>query len=401
MARLSWLDRIFYRVRLFTRQWKSTILSSAMTLLVAVLVQILSTPAIKWADVRGEMLKIDRPLNLLFYLSVLAVLLIYLIDWGVEKYYSRRRYEVLLAELIGQKIDPIIAPYAKGQIAWGKAMSLFTHHDPHEGWMLHKIRVKKKGQFSFPSRLKSQLESFRKKDQRFIDDRQNFGLSENKKFVSSDSPTPELVLRETQYSEVKFYQENIIRHDVERNNLMRKLMQGDIEFPNTLSMHAVVITKDGKILLTLSHPNKGYYPNVWSVSVEEQLSPLDFTDGTQKAVLKWGKRFLAEELKVTDQDYDERALRILSVFLEGDILNCALCAVFPLTMTEFELDKFMKNPKIDYEFVDWKFWSWREMSTQLFHPMLPLHPTSGYRMLLALAYKHGIPELAEKLLSPQ
>jgi hypothetical protein len=163
-------------------------------------------------------------------------------------------------------------------------------------------------------------------------------------------------------------------------------------------MHAAVITSDEKVLLTERAPKVDYYPKIWSVSVEEQLTEADLIPGNRGAVLRCGRRLLYEELGIEEVDYHTPNLRVLAVFLEAHILNCSLAAIFPLILSSEELANRLKaKPRTDYEFCNWTFLSFSELTKELIRPTRPLHPTSGYRMLLALAWHFGVPRLVQIL----
>ena len=181
-----------------------------------------------------------------------------------------------------------------------------------------------------------------------------------------------------------------------RDELIRKVFDElSILFPHSLCMHVIVVTEDDKVLITKRSPKVIYFPGTWSCSIEEQLAPQDLQESPNRIVLKWFKRLLQEELGLGSETYNENNLRILSVFLESDILSISICAHVVLDISSNELNQILKSlPRTDYEFTEWTFLTHKELLKELFQPTRPYHPTSGYRMLMALIKRYGEPRVA-------
>jgi len=217
----------------------------------------------------------------------------------------------------------------------------------------------------------------------------------------SDAPKLTLEIQKTKFSVVRYYQECISTISNRRNEYLSEAIQeNNIAFPNSLCMHALVITQDDRILITKRSSKVDYSKNTWSVSIEEQLSADDLRPGTTGTVKRWAQRCLLEELGVNEMDYDYRNLLLLSVFLEVDIMNCAVVAALRLNLTSQELDAIIKSfPRADYEFTEWRFLTYQELAEELKTLTLLHHPSSGYRILLALINRFGA-ELALDMLFP-
>jgi len=173
------------------------------------------------------------------------------------------------------------------------------------------------------------------------------------------------------------------------DNLINSL---EVDFPHTLCLHLIVITSDNKILRTFRSPKVEHYPETWSCSIEENFSLKDLEGNI--TLYNCCKRLLWEELAINDEKYDEKDFKILSVFLEAKVLNISLCGVIYLKINSQNLNKILKNqPRIDYEFSDWDFLDFKEDSliSELVYPMKFYHPTSGFRLLMVLIQRYGIP----------
>jgi hypothetical protein len=216
---------------------------------------------------------------------------------------------------------------------------------------------------------------------------------------TSDDTRLNLALQETSFSVVRYYQQCVFADKTRRDQaLEHALARGQIDFPNSLCLHAVVTTTDERVLFTCRSPRLAYYPQRWSVSLEEQLSSLDLNSGHDDVMQHWAARLLREELGLTPGECRPAAMRVLAAFFEVDVMNSALAVVLPLTLASSELeDVLTARPRPDYEFTDWAFCSVQELSSELRSPSRDYHPTATYRMVLYLAHLVGPAKLAELL----
>ncbi len=173
-------------------------------------------------------------------------------------------------------------------------------------------------------------------------------------------------------------------------------------------MQMVVISRDSQILITKRSDKTEWYKRHWSCSFEENLSLKDFEDGRQgvEVVRHWAKRALNEELGLGEEAYATQNVRILSVFVESDlsdtaiVLNMCLCALVTLEIDRQMLTAILNAmPRKDYEFSEFRFIDYAAMFRELLHPTLVFHPTSRYRMALALVQHYGEANFARRLLA--
>jgi len=159
--------------------------------------------------------------------------------------------------------------------------------------------------------------------------------------------------------------------------------------PNSLCMHAVILTKDDYVLLTTRSENLAYYPGAYDCSAEEQLHKDDFDlDGVR--IQNWVERFLEEELGLTKENCASSSLgtiRLLSVFIEEDALNIALVVKIRLNTSKAELEAILDNwPRKDYEFkyqlVNWEAIVEQFEKAQRGELQKGFHPTAVNRMYL-------------------
>ena len=160
--------------------------------------------------------------------------------------------------------------------------------------------------------------------------------------------------------------------------------------PNSLCMHAFVMTKDDYVLLTTRGENLAYYPGAYDCSAEEQLHMDDFEqDGVR--IQNWVERFLEEELGLTVENCGSSSIgqiHLMSVFIEENALNTALAVKIRLNTSKKELEAILDNwPRKDYEFK-YQLVNW-ETLVQLFEHVQrgeikkEVHPTAINRLYLA------------------
>jgi DNA-binding winged helix-turn-helix (wHTH) protein len=313
---------------------------------------------------------------------------------------SLPNYDVAFAELVIHSRDPRITAYPG--FGWGSTLSL-QDAPQYDGWPMSEVELRWKKGDPFELNREKQKEYnryFRKfyEEKRFRDDNTKFMLELNP-IAFSDTTTLVLTARQCKYSQVQFFRDNVANR-YEGDVLLDKLIMGSLhaEFPHSLCMHAAVVTADRKLLRTQRSPKVAYYPGAWSCSVEENLTAADFKAKKNMRVLKWGLRLLKEELHVTAQSTSPNKMRVLSVFLESDILNISLCAEITLALSSSQLDTILKgHRRTDYEFTRWNYLELNKdiLLKEIMQPSVPYHPTSSYRLVQVFLKHFGTPSEAE------
>ena len=304
-----------------------------------------------------------------------------------------------LASLIERAKSPVIAPYIG--TGWGDELSLQDCPDVREGWPMAQVQLKREqvNAFELPAKYGPAYQDYFARhfeEKRFRDDGEKFMLTRNPT-AFSDGPSLVLTVQPTKYSHVQYYRDNVAALWVERSTLIDDFVKGTLRagFPHSFCMHMVVVTSDTKVLLTRRSPKVGYCPGTWSASVEEQLAASDFEADDAQIVLRWGRRLLHEELGLEPATYHTDNLRILSLFVEADILNTALCAIAELNIDSKSLDAIIRtHPRADYEFTEWIYLPLERKAilSELFLPSRNYHPSSGYRLLQTFFKNFGMPQ---------
>jgi hypothetical protein len=310
-------------------------------------------------------------------------------------------HELKFAQFMEQETAYWLAPFSKGTIAIDTNLSLQLPSDFREGWKLSDVVIQYEDSYvPFPRTLLELYQRYyeaNKESEGFIN-RDGDKIMLRKNPVSfTDAPRLILDAQKTKYSCCRFFHTNIAPLHQERNLRIRECLAGQITFHHSLAMIAVVVTSDDLVLLIHRSP-KVQWANMWSPSLDEQLSDTDLQEPIENRVCKWAQRLLFEELGVVPTEYDNDNLRVLSVFLEGDVLNISLAAEFQLNLTSEQLNARIRvRARQDEEFDDWTFVSYDELLNQLFRSSHDCIATYRYSILLTLLRKFGVSELAKRL----
>ncbi len=341
-----------------------------------------------------------RPANVLSWLSLIIILIIPVLQRIMRRYHHKKQYTQIFMNILKKHRSRTIAPFPG--LGWDEALSLQTCPQLNQGWPISQIKVQHSTtKFSIqPEYEKPYKEYFSKNYQkkRFFDDGDKIMLARNPA-AFTDSPTLVLHTKEAKYSEIQFFKDNVSILTDKRNEFIGKAINGTIAFPNAFCMQLVVETNDEKVLLTKRSPKVIYFPETWACSVAEQATANDFENKSDLILVRWAERLLDEELGIHAGDYDPMNFRVLSAFLEADILNTALCAHLVLNLSSAELQqRLVILPRKDYEFNEWEFVTYTQLLDELFQPTREYHPSTGYCMLIGLIKKFGEPAMAQKLL---
>lgn len=395
-------DKILFGLLKFLSTNKEWLITLVSGFLLGRITNEFSIPNANFTDIiLGTFSIINRPANFLSWLSIILLVGIPLSLRILKRLHKQKQYAKLFADILQKHKSRAISPF--NGLAWDETLSLQTCPELHRGWLAAEIKIQHDTtKFSMPDKYRQAYKDYFEKsyeEKRFFNDGAKFMLTRNPTSFS-DSLTLSLSTRETIYSQIQFYKDNVAILTPERNELIRKLIEGYVEFPHSLSMQMIIITSDDKVVMTKRSAKVNYYPNMWSCSAEEQLAPQDFEKNTSPLISKWAGRMLSEEFGLNTEDYNNSNLRVLSVFLESDILNVSLCTHVVLDISASELNqRLLILPRTDYEFSEWVFLTHDELLGELFRPTKAYHPSSGYRILMGLIRRYGEPTVVEKILN--
>lgn len=171
-------------------------------------------------------------------------------------------------------------------------------------------------------------------------------------------------------------------------------------YPNSLCLHLIIETSDGKVLITeISQEKKNDYPRTKAVSIGEQIELSDFIDQKdfqEDFVTEWTRRAVCEEFGLSEQQYerafDEKSLRVLSLDFEMDIYNFALVCTMKMRHDCEEFKKLVSSTIEQKEISDMQDMSVEDIPAVLMgYPgnENEYHPSSYLRLLMFYLYKNG------------
>ena len=309
-------------------------------------------------------------------------------------------YAIRMVDHFSRMIDPEIRDLARGRVAWGTAVVIQGCPLLEEGWRNEQMTLHlEPHSYRLPEGERAAFAHWEASLPADSSLRRGTAYRlTTAPLAFTDDPDLRLSLQENRFVEVQYYRRV---KAVDRRLAVAEVVSvlaGDIDFPHSFCLHAVVATSDGWVLLTRRSRAVIYHPDTWSVSLEEQFHRHDLRTAGEQAVQGWAERMLREELGVPASTAADSQVRAFAVFLEADILNCSLVALVTLSVTRQQLDALIAgHPRADYEFQDWTFLQWSDIVRELVTPTRTYHPTAGLRMLLAGGSKFGYYTFAARM----
>jgi len=218
----------------------------------------------------------------------------------------------------------------------------------------------------------------------------------------TDCPSITADFERTYYSYNRFFQ-TVVSKDASQavNFITSALDDGNISFSNAACVHIVVETSDSGILMTRRSTIVDLYPGSWSCSIEERLSEEDFSDTRPRPICRCVRRALVQELGIESDSFALENLRILSFFLETDILGVSVCAIVRLNLDSHELEEKLNNGLMqDLEFTEYKICKLNDLGSLLYQSSADfseLHPTTRYRIVMTMIHHFGEAEFVHRL----
>lgn len=281
----------------------------------------------------------------------------------------------------------------------GKCVTISQPPDLQVGWKSDSLSVELKNDtYGISEKYFDDYKKFRESFLKEGDSSVTFMLDE-KPVSWSDSTKLYLKLKRNDYCKTYFYWKEVYAKYPKEWEIARAtfLDMKNGFAPHNLCSHVIVITSDDYVLLTKSTKSKIAYPEKWSASIEENLKDEDFSDGPFEPdpLMNCVIRGLDEELGLKlHTHYTPENINVATLFLEGHFnLNIAVACTVRLNINKDEARNIVINsPKVDIEFSTCDFIALEKVFDELFYPshsMESYHPTSFYRMLIALLSSYG------------
>ena len=399
-------DSVLDRIRIFLEKTSTWSGYFAMFLLGLAVNAVSDSSLNDVSGVLGRLFDVrERPLAWLSWFAVLAIAAFALGGKVLNRLLRGRHFEDRIAGLYHDKIDSMLLPFQNGRMAWATAMTLQSSPYLHDGWEPEQIILERDSSwFTLPANKLSNYHEYLKTKfeiEHTDGGRERLMVCRNSN-AFSDSPTLRLGLCSVSYSQVRYYHEWVWQNPAERNKGIQAVLDSNYVFPNSLSLHLIICTSDGNLLLNQLRDDVDFYPGTWACSLGEQIDPSDFFSEDDKTMRNWIERALREELGILPSKYDRKNIRVFAMILEADIVNCALIAIVTLKMEQSRLESHLQTiPHVDYEFKDRDYLAWNDVPRELAHPNRDYHPTTGLRMVYSGIYHWGVPGFIERLMKAQ
>ncbi len=351
------------------------------------------------------------PIHVTF--TLLALLAV--VTWWPLRAWLRRRasHRTIDHELLSgftRFTDPSLKGHQMEGIAWGLGQTVLACPRPQLGWKTSEISFTvERYPYDFKAlqdkmdmrQLQTEFEKFRTVEfpGQFTRDADRLMITKRPS-AFTDNEGVRLAMRYTSWSRLQFFWQRIVS-DETRARLVDMAFDDElIEFPNTLTLHLVLQTRDSKILLTRAHRLKSNdYPESWACSLGEQLDPSDVANLSRDCAAIWVRRTLQEELSIYDEDCDLDQTRFLALTLEADLINYAFICIAPVNLTADALTaRLLVSSRDDVEFSDLDFIDVDEIPGELVHPSRTYHPSTPIRMIYTYIYLRGQNQLRQALL---
>lgn len=343
---------------------------------------------------RGYWQLVEAGLEVEFFPGELASEVRQMVSRFIQVHRHPLRTTLSIAAAVSSHKNPRIATYP--DLGWGSVISLLNSPDLRTGWPLDAVtlRLADSERFSMPADRLPVYRRFVEENwerERLYDDQVKFMVLRNP-VSSTDSPTLNIDLGATRYTETLFYQQWSSPSVVDE--WVHELVRGSLEakFAHSFVMHAIVISSDDKLLLTRRSAKLSYRAGLWSASCEESLAQFDLENGADEACLAWARRLLHEELGLDGRACGDADMRLLSVFLESELPNVSCCVAIRLRLSAAEvMAKLRSGIRADNEFMEAEFVATDRDSLleELLNATRDYHPTAPYRLLMALLWLHG------------
>ena len=231
---------------------------------------------------------------------------------------------------------------------------------------------------------------------------------------TSDAPFIQFKFRESTFGKIFPIESSLDKsieieesnYGVPRKRFVSQLLSlSESPIPNCFGFHIIAKTTDGYIVFGQRSKYADYYPNLWSASCEEQMAEEDFSKANP--FVGGVRRALEEEFGIPAVDEGVH-VRLLSVFLEYDVMNTNCCAVADVHLTSEELKQRWFEIASDKEeaakltFISSDF---ETLVRSLLTGELNVdgkesiteewHPTTKYRLFMFCASEYGIFRLQE------
>ena len=355
-----------------------------------------------------------------FVLLVLTVLMIaYYILLAISGYFAKKQEPIAaFTQLMREHSDEFAHPKIAGGLIWGQDRTLWTAPKIVLGVEPGNVRVVDYDPTPYEfldDTLNAEFEAFQASEQFRLtralgNDLPRYMLTRFGSNFNKEKPILTFQLRKTTWGHCQYVwhrfqgQENAQEQQVLwREKIVSEHMNSGLKvaaYPNSLCLHLIIETSDGKVLITvISKEKSNDYPTTKAVSIGEQIELADFVDQAdfhEDFVSEWTRRAVCEEFGLSENQFDEvfekKSLRVLALDFEMDIYNFALVCTIRLRHDCEQFKKIVNSTIEQKEISDIEALPVSDIPAILMgYPgnEKQYHPSSYLRLLLFYLYKNG------------
>lgn len=336
--------------------------------------------------------------------------------------FKRESYK-FLTDIMKEHTDKSLITDINGGLSWGLNKTVAKPDMMLLGWRADHIMVENydKVKYKFAggrnkSGLKHRHSKFYKGKhfqsiERCGNNLTRYMLTRYKANVNKADPRLVIYLKNTSWDQTSFIWDEAKNNIAWKEDVIRQQLETRTDFlPNSLCLHLMIETSEGKVLITgISATKENDYPQKKAVSIGEQIELSDFiqepSDFRSNFVEVWVRRAVREEFGLTDELFDSvfdiESIRVLGLDIEADIINYSLPCVIRMNKTCKEFSDIICstiNAK-EISYVD--SLSLNEIPAVLLS-WVPdkesdWHPSSYLRLLLFLIHHKGYKRTSQML----
>lgn len=388
-------------------------------------------------ELKGTLLDMTLPSNILLWLGIIATILVYLSDWILSYISKSQNPSVNFRNIMTSHTADVIAELSSKTYSWGYNYCIHFSRNPR-GWSPDAFFVKdyETARYSFPYKedenlpgyCKLSFEEYRKSEPKIEtilrknEDRDRIAVSHAKCNLNRNVSKVEIELQKTSWVQLQYSWDYFRLLDAKTNQkietksnqlAIQKALQKAFEgqgggfFINSFCLHLLIETKNGVILSRISQTKNNDYASTWAATIGEQIEENDFyivgNDGSsyrKNFVEQWTKRALEEEFGINQEtEYEDvvepTSLKVLSVDMEADIYNVALTCVIRLRQS---FDDFIREHGSGVDRLE--NFELRECTLKEIRQILLgypenqklYHPSTYLRLLMFHRYREGTKE---------
>jgi hypothetical protein len=211
--KINVLDKIVFGLFKFIEKYQKGIITLCSGFLLGRIVNEFSYDGISLSQVLGGLFStVNQPTNFLSWICAITIFTLPFLQKALDRYNTKKQYYQIFMSLLNKSKSRAMEKFPG--LGWAEALSLQTCPNLHQGWLPKLIKIQHDTtKFTLPDKEQQPYKEYFKNNylnKRFFDDGVKIMLSLNP-ISFTDSPTLLLSTKETKYSEVQYYKDNLAK----------------------------------------------------------------------------------------------------------------------------------------------------------------------------------------------